>query len=159
MSQNWMRHFELQLIDDDGAGIGLSDFKVTFDIEWTNTMWPRVAVLKVYNLSKDTSSRIMGSEFTRIRMIAGYDGLAKPVSTNQVGVHRTVDSEKVRQTDGQNFGVIFSGEIRFTITGRDNPTDTYVLIQAVDGHQAFDNAMVNTTLAAGYTVADLHAEL
>ena len=33
MSQNWMRHFELQLIDDKGDGISLSDFKVTFNIQ------------------------------------------------------------------------------------------------------------------------------
>lgn len=33
MSQNWMRHFELQLLDQQGSGISLSDFKVTFRIE------------------------------------------------------------------------------------------------------------------------------
>ena len=33
MSQNWMRHFELQLLDQKGSGISLSDFKVTFRIE------------------------------------------------------------------------------------------------------------------------------
>ncbi|MBP2155763.1 hypothetical protein [Erwinia rhapontici] len=157
MSENWMRHFELMLTDDDGLGISLSDFKVTFNIEWTNTMWPRVATLKVYNLSKDTNSRILGSEFSKIKMIAGYDGLAAPVSSSQVGVVRNVDASKTGQTDGRNFGDIFNGEIRFTVTGRDNPTDTYILIQAVDGHQALNNAMLNTTLAAGYTVADLHA--
>ncbi|STK93531.1 putative phage related protein [Escherichia coli] len=32
MSQNWMRHFELQLVDGNGQGIELSDFKVTFTI-------------------------------------------------------------------------------------------------------------------------------
>lgn len=156
MSKNWMRHFELLLTDDSGLGISLSDFKVTFNIEWTNTMWPRVATLKVYNLSKDTNSRILGSEFSKVKMIAGYDGLARPVFS-QVGVVRNVDASKLGQTDGQNFGEIFNGEIRFTVTGRDNPTDTYILIQAIDGHRAFNNAMVNESLAAGYTVADLHA--
>ncbi|WP_456309771.1 baseplate hub protein [Serratia proteamaculans] len=157
MSQNWMRHFELLLTDDNGLGISLNDFKVTFNIEWTNTMWPRVATLKVYNLSKDTNSRILGSEFSKVKMIAGYDGLAAQVSSSQVGVVRNVDASKVGQTDGQNFGEIFNGEIRFTVTGRDNPTDTYILIQAIDGHQAFDSAMVNITLAAGYTAVDVHA--
>lgn len=32
MSYNWMRHFELQLIDENGKGISLSDFKVTFGV-------------------------------------------------------------------------------------------------------------------------------
>lgn len=36
MSQNWMRHFELQLVDGNGQGIELSDFKVTFTIDWFN---------------------------------------------------------------------------------------------------------------------------
>lgn len=157
MSQNWMRHFELLLVDESGAGISLSDFKVVFDIEWTNALWPRVATVKIYNLKKDTVSRIQGKEFSRLKMIAGYDGLAAPVEVSQVGIARNVDSTQVGQTDGQNFGQIFDGEIRFTITGRDNPTDTYILIQAIDGHQAFVAAKVNTTLAAGYTVADLHA--
>ena len=157
MSQNWMRHFELLLTDNDGVGISLSNFKVTFTIEWTNTMWPRVATMKVYNLSKNTNSRILGSEFSKIRMIAGYDGIATPVSESQVGKVRNIDASKVGQPDGQNFGVIFNGDIRFTVTGRDNPTDTYILIQAIDGHRAFTNAIVNTTVAAGYTAADLHA--
>lgn len=157
MSQNWMRHFELLLVDESGTGISLSDFKVVFNIEWTNALWPRVATVKIYNLKKDTISRIQGKEFSRLKMIAGYDGLAAPVDASQVGIARNVDATQVGQTDGQNFGQIFDGEIRFTITGRDNPTDTYILIQAIDGHQAFVAAKVNTTLAAGYTVADLHA--
>lgn len=157
MSQNWMRHFELQLVSDSGEGISLSDFKVTFDIEWTNTMWPRVALVKIYNMSKDTNSRILGNEFAKIKIIAGYEGLAKDVPASQVGVVQNVDASQVGQTNGQNFGVIFDGEIRFTITGRDNPTDTFTLIQAIDGHRAFNNAVVNTTLAAGYSAADVHA--
>jgi len=157
MSQNWMRHFELQILSESGEGISLSDFKVTFRIEWTDTRWPRVAMVKIYNLSKDTCSRILGKEFAKIKIIAGYDGMPAEVDSSQVGVATEVDSSKVGQTNGANFGEIFSGEIRFTVTGRDNPTDTWVLIQAIDGHQAFMNASVTTTLAAGYTVADVHS--
>ncbi|MDU1573277.1 MAG: hypothetical protein E6868_08500 [Pantoea sp.] len=157
MSQNWMRHFELQILSESGEGISLSHFKVTFRIEWTDTRWPRVAMVKIYNLSKDTCSRILGKEFAKIKIIAGYDGMPDAVDSSQVGVATEVDPSKVGQTNGTNFGEIFSGEIRFTVTGRDNPTDTWVLIQAIDGHQAFMNASVTTTLAAGYTVADVHS--
>lgn len=157
MSQNWMRHFELQILSESGEGISLSDFKVTFRIEWTDTRWPRVAMVKIYNLSKDTCSRILGKEFAKIKIIAGYDGVPAAVDSSQVGVATEVDPSKAGQTNGTNFGEIFSGEIRFTVTGRDNPTDTWVLIQAIDGHQAFMNASVTTTLAAGYTVADVHS--
>ncbi|MDU6434810.1 MAG: hypothetical protein E6556_18975 [Pantoea sp.] len=114
-------------------------------------------MVKIYNLSKDTCSRILGKEFAKIKIIAGYDGMPAAVDSSQVGVATEIDPSQVGQTNGTNFGEIFSGEIRFTVTGRDNPTDTWALIQAIDGHQAFMNASVTTTLAAGYTVADVHS--
>ncbi|ELY2536544.1 hypothetical protein SMB94_003932 [Cronobacter sakazakii] len=160
MSLNWMRHFELQILSDSGEGIIiLSDFKVTFRIEWTDTRWPRVAMVKIYNLSRDTCSRILGNEFSKIKIIAGYDGLPVDniVDSGELNHPKEIDPSQIGQTNGTNYGEIFSGEIRFTITGRDNPTDTWVLIQAIDGHQAFMNASVTKTLAAGYTVADVHA--
>lgn len=161
MSQNWMRHFELQILSESGEGISLSDFKVTFRIEWTDTRWPRVAMVKIYNLSKDTCSRILGKEFAKIKIIAGYDGMPveNVVDSSELYKPKEIDPSQVGQTNGTNYGEIFSGEIRFTVTGRDNPTDTCVLIQAIDGHQAFMNASVTTTLAAGYTVADVHSVL
>lgn len=58
--------------------------------------------------------------------------------------------------NGQNYGLIFDGDIRFTVTGKDNITDSRVLIQAIGDHEAFLYATTITTLAAGYTVADLH---
>lgn len=89
-------------------------------------------------------------------MIAGYDGIAPDAEATQVGVARPVDPAKSGQRDGQNFGLIFEGDLRFTITGKDSPTDSRVLIQAVGDHEAFLYATVNTTLAAGYTVADVY---
>ncbi|MCW7550543.1 hypothetical protein OO184_22080 [Photorhabdus sp. APURE] len=156
MSQNWLRHFELMLLDDQGKGIVLSDFKVTFNIEWFNISNPRVATLKIYNLSKDTSNRIMGSEFSKIKIIVGYDGVTPTVPESEVGKARTVEPGTTGQRDGKNYGEIFSGDIRFTVTGRDNPTDTYTLIQACDGNEAFIHAFVNQTVAAGYTLNDIY---
>lgn len=159
MTINWMRHFELRLLDDAGKGISLSDFKVTFTIDWFNSMWPRVATLKIYNLNRDTMSRITGSEFSRITIIAGYDGLAPPVSESQVGQVMDVSPDQAGQTRGQNYGEIFNGEIRFTITGRDNPTDIFTLIQAIDGHKAFNEAVSSGSLSAGYKLSDVHTVL
>jgi hypothetical protein len=159
MTINWMRHFELRLLDDAGKGISLSDFKVTFTIDWFNSMWPRVATLKIYNLNRDTMSRITGSEFSRITIIAGYDGLAPPVSESQIGQVMDVSPGQAGQTRGQNYGEIFNGEIRFTITGRDNPTDIFTLIQAIDGHQAFNEAVSSGSLSAGYKLSDVHTVL
>lgn len=157
MSQNWMRHFELQLLDQNGQGVMLSDFKVTFQIEWADTRWPRVANVKIYNLSRETTNKILGQEFSKIRIIAGYDGLAQEVDASQVGIARDIPADKSGQTGGQNYGLIFDGDIRFTITGKDNVTDSWVLIQAIGDHEAFLYANTVTTLAAGHTVADLLA--
>ncbi|AYW90211.1 phage protein [Yersinia pseudotuberculosis] len=140
MSKNWIRHFELMLLDKDGKGINFTDFKVTFNIEWYNISNPRAAIFKIYNLSQNTINRITGSEFSKLRVIAGYDGSTSPNGQNE----------------DANFGEIFSGDIRYTITGRDSPTDTFILIQAIDGHNAFINATINQTIAAGYTVADIN---
>ncbi|MBS9422286.1 baseplate hub protein [Photorhabdus caribbeanensis] len=156
MSQNWLRHFELMLLDDHGKGIVLSDFRVIFNIEWFTISFPRVATLKIYNLSKDTSNRILGSEFSKIKIIVGYDGITPTVPESEVGKARPVEPGTTRQRDGQNYGEIFSGDIRFTLTGRDNPTDTYTQIQACDGQEAFAYATINQTVAAGYTVADIN---
>lgn len=159
MTINWMRHFELRLIDDEGQGISLTDFKVTFTIDWFNSMWPRVATLKIYNLSRDTVSRITGTEFSRITIIAGYSGLAAPVPESQVGQVTEISPDQAGQSRGQNYGIIFDGEIRFTITGRDNPTDIFTLVQAIDGHRAFNEAVSVGTLAAGYKLSDVHSML
>jgi hypothetical protein len=65
--RNWMRHFELQLVDDKGKGIELSDFKVTFTIDWFNlSTETKVGTVKIYNLSVDTANRIVREEFTCI---------------------------------------------------------------------------------------------
>lgn len=156
MSTNWMRHFELQILDLNGKGISLSDFKVTFQIEWADTKWPRVANVKIYNLSTDTTNKILGQEFSKIRIIAGYDGIVPDVDASQVGRVRNIPEGQEGQTDDQNYGLIFDGDIRFTVTGKDNITDSWVLIQAIGDHEAFLFARTKTTIAAGYTVADLH---
>ncbi len=130
MSQNWMRHFELQLIDDKGDGISLSDFKVTFNIQkMPATIFNGfVGNFKIYNLSPETQNRIMGKEFTRVRAIAGYNG--------------TADSSG--NYPDKNVGIIFNGDIRFTVTGKDNVTDSWVLIQCIDGWEGHLNASVKT---------------
>ena len=160
MSQNWMRHFELQLLDENGQGIELSDFKVTFTIDWFNiSSASRVGTFKIYNLSADTSNRITGKEFSKVRLIAGYDGIAPEVSASDVGTVREVDAADVGQSDGRNYGLTFSGDIRYSVTGKDSPIDSYVLIQAADTDLAFATSITSQTLAAGYTVADVNRAL
>lgn len=155
MSQNWIRHFELQIVDENGTGISLSDFKVTFRIEWADTRFPRVANVKIYNVSPETQARIMGEEFSKIRIIAGYDGAMPVVPASEVGVARPVAPGDEGKFSGTNYGLIFTGDIRFTINGKDNITDSWVLVQAASDYNAFLFASTKTTLVAGYTTKDL----
>ncbi|RJT44534.1 hypothetical protein [Rahnella woolbedingensis] len=159
MSQNWMRHFELRLLDENGKGISLSDFKVTFEVERNDNKWPAVGTVKIYNLSPQTQNRIMQREFAKIVLIAGYDGLAPDVRTSDVGIARDIPTSEVGNSNGSNYGVIFSGDIRFTVTGKDNPVDSWVQVQACDSVEAFTNAFINTSISKGYTTEDIYIEL
>lgn len=149
MSQNWMRHFELQMFGGKEDGISLSDFKVTFSIERNDNRWPAVATFKIFNLSATTQNRIMNKKFSKVILIAGYDGIALDSKASSVGVARDITPGQEGQTDGRNFGVIFSGDIRFTVTGKDSPTDSWIQVQACDGQDAFQNAFISTTLQKG----------
>ncbi|MCQ0572251.1 hypothetical protein L1C40_25820 [Klebsiella pneumoniae] len=118
MAKNWNRHFEVQLVDDNGKGITLSDFKVTFNVERNDNRWPAMATVRIYNLAPQTRNRIMKREYSKITLIAGYDGLTTSppsvVPASEVGkVHEVVRSG-ANNPNGSNYGIIFSGDIAFT---------------------------------------------
>lgn len=94
MSLNWMRHFELIMTGNDGKGISLSDFKATFEIEQNDIKWPALATVKVYNLSTGTQNRIMQREFSKMKIIAGYDGIAPDVKASEVGVAQEIAQQQ-----------------------------------------------------------------
>ncbi|MBK5145839.1 hypothetical protein I2494_19410 [Budviciaceae bacterium BWR-B9] len=149
MSQNWLRHFEIRLYDNDGGGISLSDFKVTFDIQkMPNTAFAgSVGNFKIYNLSSFTVNSIMGEEYSHIEVIAGYDGMPQKADA-------TEDEAEVA-ANNSNYSIIFSGDIRFCITGKDNPTDSWIQLQCIDGWKGHLNAVVSTTIAAGWQWKDV----
>lgn len=132
MTTNWMRKCSLIVANDAGEGLELSGLKISFNISRPDISYPATAMFKIYNLSRNTNSRIRQNEFTQIKFVAGYQ---------------------------DNFGLIFSGQIQYSYSGRENPTDTYVVIQAADSDQAHNFSVMNTTLAAGYTQQDVHAAL
>ncbi|ELY9423064.1 phage protein [Cronobacter dublinensis] len=134
MTRNWMRDFELQLLTEEGRGLQLNDFKVEFVVSSKATAATSVASVTIYNLHPDTRNRILLREFSQIKLFAGY---------------QTHDG-------ASGSGMIFSGDIRFTLTGKTAQVDSWVKIQAISGHQAYLYATVEKTLAAGYRVRDVH---
>ncbi len=128
MSKQWLRECRLIVADEHGAGIDLSELKIKFNITRPSFAYPATGIFKIYNLNAETSAKLRQHEYKIVRFCAGYQG---------------------------NSGQVFSGQIQYTYTGRDSPTDTYVVIQAQDGDQPYNDAVINATISAGYTQEDV----
>lgn len=108
------------------SALDLSQFRIKFVVKRSDTMTPNVADIRVYNLSEETAILIQ-KEFTQVTLQAGYEG---------------------------NYGVIFQGNIKQVIIGRESAQDTFIDIVAGDGDRAYNFAVVNTSLAKGSTQKD-----
>lgn len=106
--------------------LDLSQFRIKFVVKRSDTMTPNVADIRVYNLSAETAL-VIQKEFTQVTLQAGYQG---------------------------NYGVIFQGNIKQVIIGRESAQDTFIDIIAGDGDRAYNFAVVNTSLAKGATQMD-----
>lgn len=115
------------IIGNSSKGIDLSALQFTFQIKQADKENPQSASIRIFNLSPDTAKKIKTDEYVRVILQAGY----------QTGA----------------YGVIFDGEIVQARLGRESAVDTYMDVLAAEGYSAHQ-ATVNTTLAAGSTVAD-----
>lgn len=124
--QQYGRVCKLVVSRADLSGVDLSDLRIKFSVKRSDTVTPNSADIRVYNLSEETSKQIR-DEFTQVTLQAGYEG---------------------------NYGVIFQGNIKQVILGRESSTDTFIDIVAGDGDRAYNFAIVNTSLAKGSTSMD-----
>lgn len=125
-TQQYLRTCKLIVSGNDLNGLDLSALRIKFSVKRSDTMTPNVADIRVYNLDEQTALRIK-KEFTKVVLEAGYQG---------------------------NSGVIFQGNIKQVIIGRESATDTFIDIVAGDGDRAYNFAIVNTTIAKGGTQSD-----
>lgn len=125
-ADQYLRQCTLIVSGTDLNGLDLSALRIKFTVKRSDTMTPNVADIRVYNLEEETARRIK-KEFTRVTLQAGYAG---------------------------NYGVIFQGNIKQVILGRESATDTFIDIVAGDGDRAYNFSIINTTLAAGSTISD-----
>lgn len=127
MTRQYIRKVTLLVGRGNGEALDLSALRIRFSIKKTDAETPNVAEIEVFNLDADTSLRIQ-KEFTDVVLQAGYK---------------------------QNFGVIFRGNAKQILRGReDNGVDSYLNIAASDGDAAYNFAVVATTLAAGAKQSD-----
>lgn len=129
-AKQWGRQCRLTVAvgNDTPEAIDFSDFRIRFQVKQTLTGQPGTAEIYVYNVSRETE-RKLSEEGQEVILEAGYPG---------------------------NMGVIFRGQLRQRMIGRESPTDTYLRIVAASGDQAHVYGVVNVTLAAGSSPDDVY---
>lgn len=105
-------------------GLDLSEFRFTFRTTNSDAQTPNTLYVRVYNLSPNTVAKI-GTEYNAVTLQAGYEN--------------------------GNFGIIFSGTIKQTVTGKERNVDSYVDIWGADGDDFYNFAVISQSLQAGQT--------
>jgi len=108
------------------AGLDLSELHIKFKINQSDLQTPNNARIRIYNLSQDRSSQLLGKEFDRVVVSAGY-------------------------VNGP-YGVIFDGQIKQTLRGKESQIDTFLDIYAAEGDEAYNYSISAGSLAAGSTL-------
>ena len=112
----------------DPGNFDMSQLRCRFSIKAQSISTPGTAHILVTNPLASKAREFVKLEFTTITITAGYE---------------------------DNAGIIFKGQIRQGVFGRENPTDTLLTIIASSmGEQGHNFATVNTTLKAGSTPQD-----
>lgn len=127
MSDQYLRRYSLQVYAQTGAALELNNFRIRFRVRHADCQTPKSLFARITNVDDDLADQIQ-KEFTQVILQAGYEGV--------------------------NFGTIFNGGIVYFRRGRENKTDTYFDILAVDGDLALNYGIINTTLRAGSSYQD-----
>jgi hypothetical protein len=120
---SWIRKCTL-LLTSATEVLDLSQLRIGFEIKNADVESPNNAVIRVYNLSPATVTKIKG-EFNSVILNAGYEN--------------------------SSFGAIFQGTIKQFKVGRVSNVDTYLDIYASDGDIGYNSEVVNQSFAAGTT--------
>lgn len=123
--RQWKRHAQV-VIGKAGAGLLVENLRVQFEVSKTVDSAPNVAVIKIFNLSPANEAKIK-NEFDEVLLNAGYEGALR---------------------------LVFRGNIKHVYRYRDK-SDYITEIEAGDGDKDFRSAVMNETLAAGTTNAQL----
>lgn len=122
----YLRKVTLLVSDAQGNTLDLSELRIKFAVKQSSAQTPNAADITVYNLSEQTAWQVK-SQFKKVTLQAGYDS---------------------------NYGVIFQGNIKQVIIGKENQTETFIEIIAGDGDLAYNFAVVATSIKAGSTPND-----
>lgn len=123
--RQWKRHAQV-VIGKGGSGLLVENLRVHFEVSKTVESAPNVAVIRIYNLSPINEAKVK-NEFDEVLLNAGYEGALR---------------------------LVFRGNIKHVYRYRDK-SDYITEIEAGDGDKDFRKAVMNETLAAGTTNAQL----
>jgi hypothetical protein len=123
--RQWKRKVQV-VIGKAGTGLMVENLRIHFEVAKTIESAPNVAVIKIYNLHPDNEAKIK-NEFDEVLLNCGYEGAMR---------------------------LVFRGNIKHVYRYRDK-TDYITEIEAGDGDKDFRSAVMNETLAAGTTNAQL----
>lgn len=110
-------------------GVGAPGLRCRFTAKLGVTLGYNTATVRVTNPLPETAQMIAAQQATNLKITidAGYQ---------------------------DNHGLIFSGEIKQAVYGRDSQTDTVLTMYCADSHTAHNFGVVNKSLAAGSTPQD-----
>lgn len=123
--RQWKRRAQV-VIGKKGIGLMVENLRIAFEVTKTVEAAPNIAVIKIYNLHPDNEARIK-NEYEDVLLNAGYEGAMQ---------------------------LVFRGNIRHVYRYREG-NDYITEIEAGDGDKDFRSAVMNETLAAGTTNAQL----
>ena len=101
-----------------------SGLRIRFQITATPLITPNPATILITNANSGDAQNALQPEGTTITLDAGYN---------------------------DSHGVIYTGQLKQAIYGRESPTDTLLTLYAGDNHTAHNYATVSTTLPPGST--------
>lgn len=130
-SLQFIRNFSLIVEGSNFSGIDLSQLHCRFAIKQSTNMSPNSADIRIHNVDMNTAILIQ-QQFKKVILQGGYNS---------------------------NFGVVFRGNIKQVLIGRESATDTFIDLNCGDGDLAYNYAIVNTSVKAGSSQADVFNQL
>lgn len=134
----YKRNFKLIISNRNGDSIDLSPLHCKFSVKRSTNQSPNTADVRVYNLKEETANAMQMS----LAPVADGNGL---LTTNRGFV-------TIQGGYNSNFGVIFQGNIKQIILGRESATDTFVDFVCGDGDLAYTYAVVNSAIGGNSTI-------
>ena len=125
--RQWRRAVKI-IVEGSSGEIDCSFLRARFEIKDTTLQSPRVASVRITNLSDATAQKIK-SDGNKLTVEAGYEN---------------------------GSGIIFEGAIKQKRIGRETPTDTFMDLYAASWDRAYNRGSISKTLPSGSTDYDVY---